>query len=248
MAGLDRSSSCIMALSTWSPYRRVRRKRATPPVPSRIMPHQGMVNTELPTAADTSSPQGRPSTTRNRNRRKETSVSPAIMQRRSSGKKGKRKARKRNTSRFLRMISPYRSQSFPLTKRRAKRCPRFRLSWKTTAEPRITAAVVMRKDPQHPKSSPPATVVRLLGMGATRQTGAGKRRRGNRGRSAGYIPASPLENGSPEKNQWSRATGREKETAKGQRPKPLSFSRYDDFHSFCLAPCLSDNRIAQGAG
>ena len=94
-------------------------------------------------------------------------VSPARMHRISSGKKGNRKARVRNTVVLARMSSWYFSERLRLTRRLAKFRPKTRAREKVSRDPVVTAPKVSRNAGQAPKSSPPAAATILLGMGAS---------------------------------------------------------------------------------
>ena len=94
-------------------------------------------------------------------------VSPARMHSRSSGKKGRRKARMRKVSGLARTMERYLSEMARLTRRSAKDWPSARARRKTSREAERTAAMVRKKEGQVPKSIPPAAALRLLGMGAS---------------------------------------------------------------------------------
>ena len=163
MYRLNRSRS---AASQRSPYFRQTAKTATPAAPSRSIAHTGIVSTEPPNAQATRRPQGRVSSTIRKKRCSGMSVSPARMQIRSSGKKGKRKTRIKKISRFLRITSRYLSATRWLTSRSTNRCPSTRASQNTRTEPPATANQVIRNEGHIPKSTAPASAVTLLGMGA----------------------------------------------------------------------------------
>lgn len=95
-------------------------------------------------------------------------VSPARMHSRSSGKKGRRKARMRKVSVLARTMERYLSEMARAHQAVPQKIGPARVPGERPArEAERTAAMVRKKEGQVPKSIPPAAALRLLGMGAS---------------------------------------------------------------------------------
>lgn len=119
-------------------------------------------------------------------------VSPARMHSRSSGKKGRRKARMRKVSVLARTMERYLSEMARLTRRSAKIGP-ARVPGERPAGGGEDRGDGKKKEGQVPKSIPPAAALRLLGMGAstTDRNWSRKNRGGSRERTEKYSPEGP---------------------------------------------------------